>query len=198
MEQPVLETPRLLLRPFVLADAADVQRLAGAPEVADTTLNLPHPYREGVAEAWIGSHASRFAEGGGVNYAITFRADGALMGSISLIVTRQHRRAELGYWLGVPFWGQGYMTEAAGALVARGFALLDLHKIEATHMTRNPASGRVMEKVGMTLEGLLREHVFKNGGLEDLAVYGILESGRAVETAPTRSQSPPSWTQTPV
>ena len=177
MEQSLLETPRLRLRPFALADAADVQRLAGAPELADTTLNLPHPYGDGVAETWIGGHAARFAEGGGVNYAITLRADGALMGSISLIVTRRHRRAELGYWLGLPYWGRGYMTEAAGALVARGFALLDLYKIEASHMTRNPASGRVMEKIGMAREGLLRAHAFKNGVFEDLAVYGITESG---------------------
>lgn len=177
MEQPVLETPRLLLRPFVLSDSSEVQRLAGAPEVADTTLNLPHPYGEGVAEAWIGSHAARFAEGAGVNYAITLRADGALMGSVGLLVTRRHRRAELGYWLGVPFWGRGYMTEAAGALVQCGFSLLDLHKIEAARMTRNPASGRVMEKIGMTREGLLRGHVFKNGVYEDLAVYGIVKSG---------------------
>lgn len=174
MEQPVLETPRLLLRPFTLADASDVQRLAGAPEVAGTTLNMPHPYEDGVAEAWIGGHAARFTSGGGVNYAVTLRADGALMGSVSLIVTRRHRRAELGYWLGVPFWGRGYMTEAAGALVGHGFSLLDLHKIEATHMTRNPASGRVMDKIGMVREGLLHGHILKNGRFEDLVVYGLL------------------------
>ena len=176
MEQPILETPRLLLRPFALTDAADVQRLAGAPELADTTLNLPHPYEDGDAEAWIGGHAARFAQGAGVNYAITLRADGALMGSISLIVTRRHRRAELGYWLGLPYWGCGYMTEAAGALVVRGFSLLDLHKIESSHLARNPASGRVMEKIGMTQEGLLREHVLKNGIYEDLMVYGLVRS----------------------
>ena len=171
---PVFETPRLLLRPFGLADAQEVQRLAGAPEVADTTLNLPHPYEDGVAEAWIGSHPIRFAAGGGVNYAITRRTDGAMMGSVSLVVTRRHRRAELGYWLGVPYWNLGYMTEAAEALVAHGFSLLNLHKIEAMHLARNPASGRVMEKIGMTREGLLRGHVFKNGVPEDLAVYGLL------------------------
>ncbi len=168
--------PRLLLRPFALADAPEVQRLAGAPEVADTTLNLPHPYGEGVAEGWIGGHAARFASGGGVNYAITLRADGALMGSVSLLVTRRHRRAELGYWLGLPYWNRGYMTEAAGALVEHGFSLLDLHKIEATHMTRNPASGRVMEKIGMTREGLLAGHVWKNGTFEDLVIYGLVRN----------------------
>ena len=174
MKQPVLESPRLLLRPFTLADAPKIQRLAGAPEVADTTLNLPHPYGDGMAEEWIGSHAARFAAGKGVNYAITLREDGTLMGSISLIVTRRHRRAELGYWLGVPFWNQGYTTEAAGVLVKHGFSLLDIHKITASHFTRNPASGRVMEKIGMTCEGLLRGHSFKNGGFEDMVVYGLL------------------------
>ena len=173
---PVLETPRLLLRPFGPADAPEVQRLAGAPEVADTTLNVPHPYEDGVAEAWIGGHAARFAAGGGVNYAVTRRTDGALMGSVSLIVTRRHRRAELCYWLGVPYWNQGYMTEAAGALVQHGFYPLDLYKIEATHLARNPASGRVMEKIGMTREGLLRGHVLKNGVPEDLVVYGLLSA----------------------
>lgn len=173
-EQPVLETSRLLLRPFVQADAVDVQRLAGAPEVAETTLNVPHPYENGVAEAWIEGHPARFASGEGANYAITRRADGVFMGSISLIVTRHHRRAELGYWLGVPFWNQGYTTEAAEVLVNYGFFLLDLHKITASHFTRNPASGRVMQKIGMTREGALRGHSFKNGGFEDLVVYGLL------------------------
>ena len=177
MEQPILETPRLLLRSFTMADALEVQRLAGAPEVADTTLNLPNPYADGVAEAWIGGHAARFESGEGINYAITLRAGERLIGSVSLLVTRPHRRAELGYWLGVPFWGQGYMTEAAGALVEHGFSLLYLHKIEATHMPRNPASGRVMEKIGMTREGLLRGHVLKNGVPEDLVVYGLLNGG---------------------
>ena len=173
-EQPILETARLILRPFTPADAPDVQRLAGAPEVADTTLNLPHPYGDGVAAEWIGGHPARFAAGEGVNYAMTLRDGGTLIGSISLIATRRHRRAELGYWLGVPYWGQGYTTEAAGALAAQGFSLLDLHKITAAHFARNPASGRVMEKIGMTREGLMRGQTLKNGVFEDLVVYGLL------------------------
>ncbi len=117
MEQAVLETPRLSLRPFTLADAPDVQRLAGASEVADTTLNVPHPYENGMAEQWIGGQAELFTAGSNVAYAITLRDGGTLLGAISLGVTAQHRRAEMGYWLGVPFWNQGYMTEAAEALV---------------------------------------------------------------------------------
>lgn len=176
MEQPVLETPRLSLRPFTLADAPDVQRLAGASEVAETTLNVPHPYEDGMAEQWIGGQADRFTAGSNVAYAITLRDGGTLLGAISLMITAQHHRAEMGYWLGVPFWNQGYMTEAARGLVGYGFRARGLHKITASHFARNPASGRVMEKIGMRHEGLLREHVRKGDGWEDLVLYGLLAS----------------------
>ena len=175
MEQPVLETARLLLRPFVLPDAPDVQRLAGAPEVADTTLNLPHPYEVSDAEQWISGQPARFASGSSVAYAITRREDGLLLGAISLMeISAWHHRAELGYWLGVPFWNQGYMTEAATAMVGYGFSGLGLHKINAVHFARNPASGRVMQKIGMSREGVQRQQVCKNGVFEDNAIYGLL------------------------
>ena len=83
---------------------------------------------------------------------------------------------ELGYWLGVPFWNQGYCTEAALAVVQYGFEVLRLHRIYASHMIRNPASGRIMQKIGMTYEGCQRQHVQKWGVFEDLATYGILQS----------------------
>ena len=174
-EQPILETARLFLRPFALTDAPAVQSLAGAAEVADTTLNLPHPYEDGIAEQWISGHRERFDSGSAVIYAITRRADERLLGVISLMdISARHRRAELGYWLGAPFWSQGYTTEAAAALVRYGFSELGLHKIIAAHFTRNPASGRVMQKIGMIGEGLQRQHVCKNDTFEDHAIYGLL------------------------
>jgi len=174
LDQPVLRTPRLLLRPFALADAPRVQELAGAPEVADTTLNMPYPYADGVAEAWIAGHADQFLYRTGVCYAVTLQGEPDICGCVSLGMTQPHRRAELGYWLGAPFWGRGYMTEAAAALVDYGFRGLSLHRITASHFARNPASGRVLEKIGMTREGLLRGHVFKDGMFEDLVVYGLM------------------------
>ena len=176
--QPVLETPRLLLRPFTLADASEVQRLAGAWEIADVTGNVPHPYEDGMAEEWIGGHAARFAQGEAVTFAVTTRDDGRLLGCIGLVMAPRHHRAELGYWMGVPFWNQGYMTEAAGAVVEYAFGMDGLHKITASHLVRNPASGRVMEKIGMIREGVLRQHAAKNGSLEDLVIYGLLSSDR--------------------
>jgi [ribosomal protein S5]-alanine N-acetyltransferase len=176
MKQPILETERLRLRPFTLDDAPTVQQLAGDPAIADTTLNIPHPYLDGMAENWINTHPEALASGKSITYAITRRQDGALLGAIGLRLNQQHRRAEMGYWMGKPYWGQGYTTEAARALLAFGFNELDLNRIYASYLVRNPASGRVMEKMGMRHEGLLRQHVYKNGRYEDLATCAILRS----------------------
>lgn len=172
--RPTLETERLILRPFRLSDAGDVQRMAGAAEIAATTLNIPHPYPRGAAEEWIRSHRSSFEEGQGVHFAITLRETGALVGAIGLEITPRHNRAELGYWIGVPYWNRGYATEAARAVVEYGFRVLNLHRICANHFPRNSASGRVMQKVGMVLEGTLRQHVKKGEVYEDLVAYGLL------------------------
>ena len=174
MEQPVLQTVRLLLRPFALSDAADVQRLAGAWEVADMTLNMPHPYEDGMAEQWITGSLRLLASGEAIRYAVTLRDSGELIGGVGLVITPGHRRAEIAYWLGVSYWNQGYMTEAAGALVRYGFTEMGLHKVTASHFARNPASGRVMQKLDMTQEGLLRQDAHKGDGFEDMVLYGLL------------------------
>ena len=175
-ERPTLHTARLVLRPFTVADTPDVQRLAGEREIASTTLNIPHPYTEGMAEQWINTHQEVYARGEAITFALVRRADHALIGSIGLRLSQPHARAELGYWIGIPFWQQGYCTEAAQAVVRYGFEVLRLHRIYASYLTRNPASGRVMQKIGMTYEGCVRQHVQKWGVFEDLALYGILQS----------------------
>ena len=174
LEQPTLGTARLLLRPFKLEDAPAVQRLAGVREVADTTLNIPHPYRDGVAEAWILTHKQLFRVGILATFALVLVGTEELIGAVGLRIEAVHGRAELGYWLGVPYWGKGYCTEAARAVLAYGFNALGLVRIHASHLTRNPASGRVMQKLGMRREGRLRNHIRKNDVLEDVEVYGIL------------------------
>ena len=91
-----------------------------------------------------------------------------LLGAIGLGLVTPHRRGSLGYWLGVPFWGQGYATEAVRRVVAYGFAELRLHRIEATVFSGNAASARVLEKVGMRCEGTLRGYIFKGDAAIDL------------------------------
>jgi [ribosomal protein S5]-alanine N-acetyltransferase len=175
-ELPRLKTERLLLRPFTLADAKDVQRLAGDRDIASTTAFIPHPYDDGVAEQWIAMHQQRFEEGTWLNLAITCDPEGALVGALGLRFEPEHDRAELGYWIGKPYWGRGYATEAARALVHYGFDTLGLHRIYARHLTRNPASGKVLQKIGMTHEGRLRQHEKKWGICEDEELYGMLKN----------------------
>jgi RimJ/RimL family protein N-acetyltransferase len=176
MPQPILHTGRLVLRPFTLADAADVQRLAGAREIADTTLHIPYPYTDGMAEAWISTHEPSFNNGASVTFAIVLQDGNVLCGAIGISIDYDNAHAELGYWLGVPYWGQGYGTEAAQALLRYGFQELGLHRIHANHFGRNPASGRVMQKIGMRYEGCLRQHARKWDAFEDIVQYGILRS----------------------
>ena len=172
-QQQELKTERLVLRPFILEDSAEVQRLAGNKAIADTTLNIPHPYEDGAAEAWIGTHKEHFESGQSVIFAVTIRDTGQLVGAIR-ITRKEHDRGEMGYWIGRPYWNRGYATEAAEAIIDFGFNEMSLNKITATHLARNPASGRVMEKVGMTFEGCSPQHVKKWGKYEDMKFYGIL------------------------
>lgn len=174
-DQPTLYTERLTLRPFTPHDAFDVERFAGAREVADTTINIPHPYPHGAAAAWIEAHAPAWNEQSNATFAIVDTATGRLAGAISLMIKPEHRRAELGYWIAVHNWNRGYATEAGRRLIDFGFEVLGLHRIESRHFLRNPASGRVMQKLGMQPEGIERDWALKWDRFETAAVYSILE-----------------------
>jgi RimJ/RimL family protein N-acetyltransferase len=138
-----------------------------------------------MAEEWITTHQEKFERGEGVTFAITLRSDGVLIGAIGLGVHQPHDRAELGYWIGKPHWGRGYCTEAARAVLHYGFTVLGLNRIHASHFGRNPASGRVMEKIGMKYEGCSRQHVKKWGVYEDLRRYAILKAEYETLLQPT-------------
>ena len=176
LQQPTLVTTRLRLRRFSEADAPQVQALAGDDAVAAPTLHIPHPYPDGAAEAWIGGHAQEWEKSQRAVWAITRSADGSLLGAIDLFFRLARHGAGCGYWVGREHWRQGIATEALGAVIAWGFDELRLHRIEATHLTRNPASGRVMEKAGLRLEGTMRDAALCRGRLEDLALRAILAS----------------------
>jgi RimJ/RimL family protein N-acetyltransferase len=127
-----------------------------------------------MSEAWIATHARAFEDGRGACFAVVERGSDGLVGCIGLSIHAQHARAELGYWLGVPFWNCGYMTEAAVALLQYGFETLELQRIQSSHLSCNPASGRVMQKIGMQCEGTSRRAALKWGEFHDLVRYGIL------------------------
>ena len=172
---PKLRTDRLILREFVPEDAPEVQRLVGAREVA-RTLPVPHPYEDGMAEEWIASHRPAFEAARHVTLAVDLREDGALIGCITLHLNAGDQNAELGYWIGAPYWGRGYATEAAKEMLRYGFDELGLRRIYASHLGNNPASGKVLRKVGMSYEGTRPEHFERWGEYHDGVLYGLLVS----------------------
>ncbi len=171
---PRLETERLALRRLELTDAGRVQALAGAPEVAATTLLIPHPYPDGAAEAWIRHTQEIGGEGKDITFAIARLSDGLMIGAMSLHGNPTHNRAELGYWIGVPYWGQGFATEAAQRVLKYGFEERALNRIFACYFVNNPASRRVQEKAGMRFEGIHRQEVLKAGAYVDVGVCALL------------------------
>lgn len=170
---PTLKTSRLILDAFTLADGPRVEQLAGDPRVALTTANIPHPYPAGASVEWIAGHLLAYVRGHGVAFAVRL-GDGALIGCVSLGVNASQQQGELGYWLGADYWNQGYTTEASRACVAFGFERFGLVKITARHSALNPASGRVMEKLGMEKEGYLRKHFRRAGVFHDIIEYALI------------------------
>ena len=180
---PTLRTERLIMRPFQLDDAVNVQQLAGAWEVADTTANLPHPYEDGMAESWIAGHDESFKARETATFAVTLASNGDLVGAIGLTMDQGYQ-GELGYWIGLPYWGNGYCTEAGMALLAFAFHDLKLQRVHARAFKRNPASARVMQKLGLGYEGTRRQHVLKWGKPEDVVLYGLLKADYSASDKP--------------
>ncbi|MEW2354828.1 GNAT family N-acetyltransferase [Spirillospora sp. NPDC029432] len=170
-----MSTPRLLLREFRLDDHAAVHGFAGDAEVTrytDWGPNSPDDTAAFLAEAVrdaSGTPRERFG------LAVVERESGTLIGSVELqIASVPHRRGEIGYVLHRDWWGKGYAGEAAGRRLRFGFGELGLHKISATCDPGNVASARVLTKIGMRLEGRLREHLHLRGRWRDRLLYAGL------------------------
>ncbi len=129
-----------------------------------------------MAEERINTHAKYFAEKNGLTLAITHLEKKYLIGAIGMAhIAKEYWHDELGYWIGKPFRGNGYCTEAVRALLDYSFKSLKLNRVFAFHYVHNPASGQVLQKTGMIYEGRLRKHVNKCGKYINLNVYGILQ-----------------------
>lgn len=171
-EQPTIRTARLTLRPFHLNDAERVQQLAGDKRIADVTASIPHPYPDGAAQTWISTHSEAWKNRERVAYAITLTDTKLLVGCISLM-NITNNAGELGYWIGVEYWGNGYCTEACKALIEHGFIDFGLQKISAKHIIRNPASGRILIKCGLVAVGAGSERMGYRKQIEDYIFYEI-------------------------
>lgn len=179
----MLETERLVLCAIEMSDCARVAELAGDKRIFNMTLLIPHPYALQDAETWIATHAAHWArwrEDWTMNFAIRSRSESVLMGVIGLVGVPRHKRAEMGYWLGVPFWGSGVMTEAVRVVAAFAHGELGVHRLEAGVFDGNEGSMNVLRKVGFVEEGVLRARFRKNGKFVDERMFANLaKSSRA-------------------
>lgn len=168
-----LTTTRLHLVPVCEDDVPHVQRI-----LSDERVGLPMacavPYPEDGAQKWIERAASRLESGDGVSFAIRLPATTQFICAAGLMIHLHHARATLWYWLDVPFWNNGYATEAAYALTDYAFTDLQLNRVEAYHHPQNPASGRIMQKLGMSYEGVMRNHTRRGNNYADSVLHAIL------------------------
>jgi RimJ/RimL family protein N-acetyltransferase len=145
---PVLETKRLAMRAPRLEDAKTIAALANDRRIAENVARIPHPYQVSDAESFI-SGANK--AGGEAAFLITLR-DETVIGACGIM--NQEQAPELGYWLGVPYWGKGYATEALHAVIDYAFTDLAHVALQAGARVTNPASRRVLEKCGFQWTGV--------------------------------------------
>lgn len=157
-----------------MTDAPWVQLYLNDKEVTRNLGFVPYPYEPGMAEEWIATHEDEFAQKRQVIFAIADAVQGHLIGSMGLTLNFDHLQAELGYWIGRPFWNQGYGTEAARAVIQYGIEKLELVRVFARPFGYNIASQRLLQKAGMTMEGNLRKHFNKWGEMLDMHYYAFV------------------------
>jgi ribosomal-protein-alanine N-acetyltransferase len=173
-----IRTPRLVLRAPELADAGRISLLAGDYDVASMTGTIPHPYSERQAAAWIAG-VLRGEEG--VVFAIS--RSGTLVGCTGYrAFSNDH--AELGYWIGKPYWGRGYATEAVRALIHYAFATDGFAYLTVGHFSDNPASARVIAKSGFRPHGKEVRDCAARGGKAHCLTYR-LDRARALKGVAT-------------
>lgn len=170
---PEIITKRLLLGKLSYRNIPEIIEFAGNPKVAETTLNIPHPYAEQDAIYWINSANQGFENRTQFTFGVYVKSPKQFIGGIGLRINPRFERGEIGYWLAEPFWNNGYATEALGALLKFGFTELNLHKIFANHLIENPASGKVMTKNGMITEAELKDHIKKGDRFLSLVQYRL-------------------------
>ncbi|WLR57203.1 GNAT family N-acetyltransferase [Mesobacillus subterraneus] len=171
-----ITTSRLVLRIFQKSDAEDVASLCNNYNIFKNTLYLPYPYSIEDALIWMKSHLDNFERDKSYEFAVTDKESGQLFGAIALSNNQRFNHGEIAYWIGEEFWGRGYATEAAEGIVQCAFSEKKYHKVFARCFHSNPASGRVLQKLGMREEGILIDHVRKENRYEHLVYYGLINT----------------------
>ena len=174
-DQPVLLTERLVLRPLEPRDAATVLRMYRSREIAGGIYWVFEPRSERRVRQWILQTPDHFAAGESAEFGVELKAGAGLVGLAGLDqIARQDCRADLWFVTAVSSWGKGYATEAGRALLRYGFEDLRLNRIHAHSLARNAASRRVLTKLGMKEEGVLRQHAKIGTRFLDVVIMAVL------------------------
>jgi len=172
---PTIETERIILRKMSLNDAKDMFEYAQDPTISKYTGWYPHNSIQD-SKLFLRYTINSYKNNQVSNWGIVHKADQKFIGTAGFIDWNiEHARAEIGYTLSRKYWGKGYMTEVVNAIIYFGFRTMILNRIEARCIIENIASARVMEKVGMKYEGVLRECMFMKGKYRDLKIYSIIK-----------------------
>jgi [ribosomal protein S5]-alanine N-acetyltransferase len=167
-----LKLSRCLLRLWRVGDEASLVRYANNRNVSRNLRDrFPYPYTAADADEWIKRAAAATRP---TSFAIVVEGEAVGGAGIELGTDVFRRSAEIGYWLGEPFWGRGIATEVLRAMTEYAFAHFDICRLEAGVFDWNPASARVLEKAGYTLEGRARLGVIKDGRLGDRLLYALV------------------------
>ncbi len=174
-----LETDRLILRRFVIEDAEDMYRnWASDPEVTKF-LTWPAHASADISRMLLNDWISRYETGDYFNWAMEWKETGRVIGNISVVRLREDiDEAEIGYCMSRAFWGRGIMAEVLKAVLDYLFDAAGMNRVAACHDVNNPKSGRVMEKAGMKLEGVLRQSGKNNQGICDAVWHAMIRSDR--------------------
>lgn len=174
---PVLETPRLRLRPFEDSDAAALFEIASNPNVSRYTLWESHKSLEDSHTFLRDYAAANYLTGVSDPYAIMLTETDHLIGSTGAHwASEKNKCLEFGYWLAEPYWGRGLAAEAGRALVTHVFASYDVERVQAHCIAENVASTRVLDKLGLAYEGTHRSALFHRGRFWDLRMYATLRA----------------------
>ncbi len=168
-----IETERLVLRALEPMDAGRVEKYASDPGVAKNTAVIPYPYPSGLAVSWIKEVNKNMLTSNNYVVAIVERESGDLVGVVSLAYLDYGKGGELGYWIGRPYWGRGYAPEAVKKMIIVAFNCLSLRRVWANALPENEASIRVMEKVGLELEGEAEYDFPARGEIKRVKLYGL-------------------------
>lgn len=158
---PAIKLKKFILRPYKKGDEASIVKHANNRTIARNTLLMPYPYTSKDAKDWIRKNLTKYNKKNSENFVFAIEINGEVCGAVGLSHIKKEHKAEIGFWLGKKYWGQGIMTKAVRSMTQYAFRQLKLRRIYAHVFLFNNPSKRVLEKAGYKLEGILEKEAKK-------------------------------------